>query len=211
MNAKSSAATDGRTTEGAQRVIEAAKALFLEKGYAGASMARVAEAAGMQKASVYHHFPSKEALFVACVTAGYESVLERLRAVRDREELNHAERLRAVLEIAHETIVCSPVGRMSPLIAETSRAIPSVARSFWDEHIARMHEIVGCVVDKGVEEGAFRRLDPITFELMVFGPIVYVSLSNQMFSRFKDLADHFDADRTRVAHIDVVLRLLATG
>jgi AcrR family transcriptional regulator len=46
-----------------QRIVEAATALVAEKGYAGCSVVRVADAAGVATGSVYRHFPNKGALF----------------------------------------------------------------------------------------------------------------------------------------------------
>ncbi len=37
---------------------------FAERGYAGASMAEIANSAGLRKASLFHHFASKEALYL---------------------------------------------------------------------------------------------------------------------------------------------------
>lgn len=45
------------------RIVEAALALIAEKGYAGCSVAQVADAAGVATGSVYKHFPNKGALF----------------------------------------------------------------------------------------------------------------------------------------------------
>ncbi|MFD6098569.1 TetR/AcrR family transcriptional regulator [Nocardiopsis flavescens] len=49
-------------------IIEAATGLFLEKGYDGASLARIAESAGVSKATLFKRFPTKAALFDAIVT-----------------------------------------------------------------------------------------------------------------------------------------------
>jgi AcrR family transcriptional regulator len=49
-----------------EAIVEAAKQLFLKEGY-GASMDAVAIEAGVSKQTVYKHFGSKEALFVAVV------------------------------------------------------------------------------------------------------------------------------------------------
>ncbi|RKN40705.1 TetR family transcriptional regulator [Micromonospora endolithica] len=50
--------------------------LVAEHGYPGTSLARIAEAAGISKAAVLYHFPSKDAV----VRAAYGSVLESLTA-----------------------------------------------------------------------------------------------------------------------------------
>jgi AcrR family transcriptional regulator len=51
-----------------RRLIEAAIRLFSEpKGYASVTVSEIAAAAGVAKGSVYRHFPSKEALFIAVV------------------------------------------------------------------------------------------------------------------------------------------------
>jgi AcrR family transcriptional regulator len=50
--------------------------LIARHHYAGTSLARIAEAAGISKAAVLYHFPSKDAV----VRAAYDSVLEGLTA-----------------------------------------------------------------------------------------------------------------------------------
>ena len=52
-------------------IIEAATRLFLDAGYAGTSLAKVAEAAGVSKATLFKQFPTKAALFDAMVTESW--------------------------------------------------------------------------------------------------------------------------------------------
>lgn len=42
------------------RILEEAARLFTEKGYEATSVQELAEALGLSKAALYHHFPSKE-------------------------------------------------------------------------------------------------------------------------------------------------------
>jgi AcrR family transcriptional regulator len=58
----SRAESRARTVE---RLVETAAEVFRQKGFAQASVAEIAEAAGYTKGAVYANFPSKEALFAA--------------------------------------------------------------------------------------------------------------------------------------------------
>ncbi|MFD5828268.1 TetR/AcrR family transcriptional regulator [Lentzea sp. NPDC060358] len=49
-------------------IVDAATALFLESGYDGTSLARIADAAGVSKATLFKQFPTKAELFDAIVT-----------------------------------------------------------------------------------------------------------------------------------------------
>ena len=56
-------------------ILDAAKALFLARGYEGTAMDAVAQAAGVSKLTVYSHFQDKETLFVEAVKASCEDLL----------------------------------------------------------------------------------------------------------------------------------------
>ncbi|MCJ8012886.1 TetR/AcrR family transcriptional regulator [Paenibacillus sp. KQZ6P-2] len=47
-----------------QTIVDAAKDLFAAKGYAATSMAEICSAAGCSRGGLYHHFDSKEDLFI---------------------------------------------------------------------------------------------------------------------------------------------------
>lgn len=64
-------------TETRQKIISAAKAEFLKKGFEQASLRNIAMEAGMSAAGLYRHFTDKEALFAALV----DPVLDKLENV----------------------------------------------------------------------------------------------------------------------------------
>ncbi|SFF87150.1 DNA-binding transcriptional regulator, AcrR family [Actinoplanes philippinensis] len=53
-------------------ILSAATGLFLSAGYDGTSLARIAEAAGVSKATLFKQFPTKAALFDAIVTESWQ-------------------------------------------------------------------------------------------------------------------------------------------
>lgn len=55
------------SAEKTEAILDGAMQEFLENGYAGARVDRIVAAAGVSKATVYRHFPDKEALFTALV------------------------------------------------------------------------------------------------------------------------------------------------
>ncbi len=62
-----------------RRLLEAALTVFAERGFAGASLDQVAEAAGLTKGAIYSNFAGKDDLFFAMME---EQVLDRIEAVR---------------------------------------------------------------------------------------------------------------------------------
>lgn len=185
--------------------------LFLENGFAATSMSKVAEACNITKASLYHHFTGKDELFIGCVTHGYAPALDNLRALENDPSLDPVTRLRKAITILYDMTISSDVGRMSPLIAEVSRAFPNVARSFHSDYIAPQQDIVWRMVEDGITKGVFQPADPKAFFHLLFGPIVTLSLSREMFTSFDDLEDHFPVDPLRDSHIAALLKLLTSG
>ncbi len=65
-----------------QRIVDAAAELFAEHGVGGTSLQMIADAVGVTKAAVYHHFKTKEEIVVAAA----EAELGRLDAAIEEAE-----------------------------------------------------------------------------------------------------------------------------
>ncbi len=70
-----------------QRIVATARGLFVERGYASVSMQQIADATGLRKASLYHHFKSKETLFadVGVIEGTIYEQLERVALINYRQ------------------------------------------------------------------------------------------------------------------------------
>jgi TetR/AcrR family transcriptional regulator, transcriptional repressor for nem operon len=103
----------GQETRG--RILEQAAALFNQKGYAGASMADLMEATGLQKGGLYRHFESKEALAVEALDYAIARMSERFRgAVSGRTDA--VDRVIAVVEVFGGVLRDPPVPGGCPLM-----------------------------------------------------------------------------------------------
>jgi TetR/AcrR family transcriptional regulator len=70
---------------GARRIETAARRLFANRGFAGTSMADIASAAGVSKATVFHHYGSKRQLYASLVGDAFAGFREQLLPLLDAE------------------------------------------------------------------------------------------------------------------------------
>jgi AcrR family transcriptional regulator len=70
--------------DGRARILRAAHERFVTYGYKSVSMQQIADAAQIQKATLYHHFRSKDDLFAAVVHAIFEHINAEVAEVIER-------------------------------------------------------------------------------------------------------------------------------
>jgi AcrR family transcriptional regulator len=102
----------GRATRA--HVIEVATRLFAEHGYDGTSVEAVQASSGVSRGSLYHHFPGKEALFLAVLEeVGARIGRQGEEAARDAADPVDLLRIGGLLWIRN---ACDPVVRQIALI-----------------------------------------------------------------------------------------------
>lgn len=67
-----------RSIETRSRILQAALACFAEQGYDATGVAAICQRAGVSKGAFYHHFASKQALFVALLDDWLAAIDERM-------------------------------------------------------------------------------------------------------------------------------------
>lgn len=99
--------------ERSEIIINAAAELFSTLGYDRTSIRDIASRVGLLPGSIYHHFPSKEALYIAVHREGFRRVLTRAQAA-GKGISDPWERLRRACEVhVHGMTEGSPVDRIT--------------------------------------------------------------------------------------------------
>ena len=75
-----------RGEQTADRILDAAEALFAEHGYAGTTLRDVAARVGIRNPSLYNHFDGKEALYRAVLERGIGPALDGLEQHAEGQE-----------------------------------------------------------------------------------------------------------------------------
>lgn len=79
-----------------KRILEAALSLFLERGYGAVSVRELIETLNMSKGGFYHHYPSKEALFLAVVEEALSEWSNSITAIAADNSRSVEQRLQAL-------------------------------------------------------------------------------------------------------------------
>ena len=69
------------TASSRDKILEVAEALYARRGFAGVGMREVADAAGLGKSSLFHHFRSKVQLYLAVVERVLARIEERVQPI----------------------------------------------------------------------------------------------------------------------------------
>ena len=103
------------------RILDAAEALFGERGLAGTAVRDIAGAVGLNPASLYNHFPSKLALYEAVLERSVRPLLELLQTAAQAEKpsendvqfidlvMNHLEHTPHLARLIHHEAVTGGV------------------------------------------------------------------------------------------------------
>jgi TetR/AcrR family transcriptional regulator, mexJK operon transcriptional repressor len=163
--------------DNASLILQAARDLFLERGYSATSMDNVANAAGVSKATVYALFGSKDELFAAMVEREGEN--QTIALSRDPKA--------AVDDVLHtfgraaaELLVSESVVGIHRIVAsETSRS-PDVGRLFYangpDHLIEDLAGYLGLAMKRGDLRSAPPRLAAAQFLQIIVADLQFRAL-----------------------------------
>lgn len=183
-------------------MLDAALAVFSEKGFAAAKVDEVARRAGVSKGTVYLYFPSKEALMEGIVRRAVAPIAER--AVPDMAQFEGDPRLPiAMLVHTLQNLLADPNNLAVPrLILREIMNFPGLADLYRREVLGKVIPVLTALVARGVASGQLRKVDPEMTVRSIIGPILaHVALS-QVFGIEPE--EGLALDRLVENHLDIL-------
>jgi AcrR family transcriptional regulator len=195
----------GRGTR--QRILEVAATLFARKGFHGTATREIAAEVGIRQPSLFHHFPTKQAILAELLDRDLRPALERIRRHR-AGDAGAAVRLYAYLLDDVAALVASPFDARGlyndDVLLEDDLADQRRLRT-------RLHEETRRLIAEGVASGDFRPLDPLFAQQVISGMLldtIWVAgthLADDLTERPAQIADFvllgMLADPSRLARI----------
>jgi AcrR family transcriptional regulator len=190
-------------------LLEAALDVFFQKGFAAARLEDIATRAGVSKGTVYLYFNSKEDVFEALVKAIPLPNVEHLRAIASDTSVPADLMLRRVLTLLGGMLRDERMTKFPRLIIGEGGRFPKLAESYKREVISRGVAIMSSIIERGIEEGRFRKIDPQHAAYGAMSPLLFTAIWRTTFERFERAP--LDADAFVAQHIDTFLRGITVG
>ena len=151
-------------------ILQAAEIEFANRGFARARLEDIAEPVGITRAAIIYHFGDKRALYAAVLEATFKALAERIRAALEADA-PHAERVERLIGAWVDYAAERPtLARLFIReVADSQRELAPEIRQLVDP----MFSLVTEGIEKGQEEGAFRKVDPALVVSILAGATVW--------------------------------------
>ncbi len=169
-----------RAVDRRSQVLAVATELFARQGYAGTTTRQIAEAARVNEAIIFRHFPSKEELY-------WSVIEEQFKKIAPAQELNQkfatvqdtAELFAAVAEdVLDRNSDDHPLKRLLLFSALENHRLSS---RFFKQYASGFYELLGGYIHERIERGEFRKVDPVLAARGFLGMMIYHNLVQDLF------------------------------
>ena len=182
-----------------QQIIDVATELFAAQGYDGTTTREIAQRASVNEAIIFRHFSSKEELY-------WEIIEQKIRngggKVRLLEMLNAGEDPRTTFVNISERILRrrSEDQSLSRLLLFSALENHRLSARFFKVYVAEYYEAISDYIQKKIDEGTFRKVDPVLAARGFLGLVIYHSMIQDLFggSKFQEY-DPRDVSKTLVS------------
>jgi len=172
-----------------QQILNAAKTVFLKKGFDGARMQEIADEAGMNKALLHYYFRSKDKLFDAIFQEAFQQFLPRVSEIMTSDK-PFFEKIWAFVESYIDMLLENPhlpMFILNELYRHPERLV-NIVRGFGIQP-----ELFALQMKKEIEAGNIHPVDPRHFMVTMLGLCIFPFAARPMIQRvlFENNAEEY--------------------
>lgn len=190
-------------------ILDAALAVFAQKGFAATRLDDVAAKAGITKGTIYLYFDSKQALFEALARQSVGAQIEQIEAQLNAFPGSSPDLLRLVLSTMGHFITTSDRVVLPRLVLAEAANFPKLAEFWRREIIDRGIGLMSGIVRRGIARGEFREIEPQHAARLCVAPMLIIMLWRTTFAQFDETP--YDYQGLIDAHLQTLLKGLAAA
>jgi AcrR family transcriptional regulator len=190
-----------------QELLDAALALFVEKGFAATRAEEVAQHAGVSKGTLYLYYPSKEELFKAVVRRSLSSLIAEGVEIAEKFEGSSSDLLSQLLHTWWERMGKTPAAGIHKIVLAEVRNFPELAQFYTDEVIIPADRLFCGCVQRGIDRGEFRPMPLHEVAQALIAPVIFMAIHRHSFGACP-VHGTAEVDPAQVlsTHLDLMLR-----
>lgn len=187
-------------------LIDAALALFVEKGFANTRAEEVAARAGVSKGTLYLYYASKEELLKAVIRDRLSAEIEAGVALAERYEGPTPDLLREVFIDWWHRLLDSEVSGVFKIVITEVRSFPELAEFYAHEVIEPGTRLTANILRRGIERGELRAVDVPTAVHSLVLPMIMLCLHKHTLGACGCEAQGIDPRQFIRDHVDLMLQ-----
>lgn len=174
------------------RILETAMKLFIEKGYEQTTLQDIADAIGMTRGAIYHHFKDKAEMVDSVMACMFHKTVP-YDEIKSDKEISALEKIRRIL------IYAVTADEQVGIYFTLSKSLvnnPKLAAAYIDFTKNNLTEIFCELIKEGMEDGTIGVKDPeimaellsVVFNLWI-SPIIFMDSKEKFTAKLKYAAD----------------------
>lgn len=193
-----------------EKILQASWDEFVDMGYSGARMQRIADKAGVNKAMIYYYFSSKDSLFENLLKTTFEKFFSVIFADNRYEDMSFEQLVREFVDRHIEFLQKNPqIPKV--LIRELHSKNPittKVIRKLFVKLISGIIEQVKIIFNAAIEKGEIRPVDPMQTMWNIAGMNLFFFFLKpvlELLIREMDLEEEQVLQERKQAIVDMIL------
>jgi AcrR family transcriptional regulator len=163
--------SDRRRAKRVDDILRVATRLLAERGYAATNLDEIAEMLDLSKASLYHYFPGKEHLILACLDRIGDETNQHLSAVAG-SSAPPRERLRAAVRA--QVLVLTGDQSAGAALFIHDLGLPEAVQTRLRALVEQHDQLFRSIIDEGIRAGELHVADPAVARLLMHGAINFI-------------------------------------
>ncbi len=167
-----------------EKILAAAKTIFIEKGMDGARMQDIADNAGINKALLHYYFKSKEKLFEVIFKEGAEKLFSKINSILN-SDLPLFEKIRLFSNEYAEIISQNPYLPLF-VLNEMNKQPHSFLENIFGKNQPTFENLVK-QIDKEIKKGTIKPVSPVNLVINMISLSIFPFVAKPVFQRIMNL------------------------
>ncbi|MBN2061095.1 MAG: TetR/AcrR family transcriptional regulator [Deltaproteobacteria bacterium] len=171
-----------------QSILNAAREIFAEKGFAGARVDEIAERAHVNKAMIYYRLGDKKELYSQALHDILGDAVERITQAIKNDDSAEDKLKKYIRNLSHAMKINPFLPRiMMREIASGGYNLPEVVI----KDILRILDVLTGIIKEGLENDIFIKINPFTLHIMIISALVLLKGSSPVRNMYSSLLSKY--------------------